>query len=85
VRKAARCSTRYDLSSDEREALAAWHVRKLYDMGANPLLLLLSAFASGKCRVENRERRWPCPRLDGGGKNRPSEGRAPKELDRASR
>ena len=28
---------RYDLSSDEREALAAWHVRKLYDMGANPL------------------------------------------------
>jgi len=45
VRKAARCSTRYDLSSDEREALAAWHVRKLYDMGANPLLLLLSAFA----------------------------------------
>jgi hypothetical protein len=39
---------RYDLTSDEREALAAWHVRKLYDMGANPLLLLLSAFASGK-------------------------------------
>lgn len=39
---------RYDLTSDEREALAAWHVRKLYEMGANPLLLLLSAFASGK-------------------------------------
>jgi len=39
---------RYDLTSDEREALATWQVRKLYDMGANPLLLLLSAFASGK-------------------------------------
>jgi len=38
----------YDLTFDEREALAGWDVRKLYDMGANPLLLLLSAFATGK-------------------------------------
>ena len=33
VRKAARCWNA-TIPSDEREALAAWHVRKLYDMGA---------------------------------------------------
>ncbi len=38
----------YDLSSAEREALERWDVRRLYDMGANPLLLLLSSNPAGK-------------------------------------
>jgi Aromatic-ring-opening dioxygenase LigAB, LigA subunit len=38
----------YDLSAAEREALERLDVRRLYDMGVNPLLLLLSSFAAGK-------------------------------------
>ena len=38
----------YDLTPEEREALKGWQVRKLYDMGANPLLLLVYSMATGK-------------------------------------
>ena len=38
----------YQLSAAEREALKGWEVRRLYEMGANPLLLLLSSMAAGK-------------------------------------
>lgn len=52
---AQRCQTepdvvlqQYDLTPEEREALKGWQVRKLYDMGANPLLLLVYSMATGK-------------------------------------
>lgn len=32
----------YMLDADERELLKQWEIRKLYDRGANPLLLLLA-------------------------------------------
>ncbi len=38
----------YDLTAEEREAIEGWQVRKLYDMGANPLLLLVYSMATGK-------------------------------------
>ena len=38
----------YDLTTEEREAIKNWRVRKLYDMGANPLLLLVYSMATGK-------------------------------------
>ncbi len=38
----------YTLSVEERKALKAWQVRRLYDMGVNPLLLLLSSMAMGQ-------------------------------------
>lgn len=38
----------YDLSTEEQDAIKGWQVRKLYDMGANPLLLLVYSMASGK-------------------------------------
>ena len=38
----------YDLTPEEKEAVKGWQVRKLYDMGANPLLLLVYSFAVGK-------------------------------------
>lgn len=38
----------YTLSAEERAALKAWQVRRLYDMGVNPLLLLLSSMAMGQ-------------------------------------
>jgi hypothetical protein len=38
----------YQLTSEEREALRGWEVRKLYDMGANPLLLLVYSLATNK-------------------------------------
>ena len=38
----------YNLTPEEREALKGWQVRKLYDMGANPLLLLVYSMATGK-------------------------------------
>jgi len=38
----------YDLTAEEREAIKGWRVRKLYDMGANPLLLLVYSMAAGK-------------------------------------
>ena len=38
----------YELTEEERSALKGWQVRKLYDMGANPLLLLVSSMASGQ-------------------------------------
>jgi hypothetical protein len=38
----------YDLTDEEREAIKGWRVRKLYDMGANPLLLLVYSMAIGK-------------------------------------
>ena len=38
----------YDLTAKEREAIKHWQVRKLYDMGANPLLLLVYSMATGK-------------------------------------
>jgi hypothetical protein len=52
---AQRCQTeldgvlpQYDLTPEEREAIKGWQVRKLYDMGANPLLLLVYSMATGK-------------------------------------
>jgi hypothetical protein len=52
---AQRCQTepdavlrQYDLTPEEREALKDWQVRKLDDMGANPLLLLVYSMATGK-------------------------------------
>ena len=52
---AQRCRTepeavlqQYDLTGEEQEALRNWQVRKLYDMGANPLLLLVSSIATGQ-------------------------------------
>jgi protocatechuate 4,5-dioxygenase alpha chain len=52
---AQRCQTepdvvlrQYDLTPEEREALRGWQVRKLYDMGANPLLLLAYSMATGR-------------------------------------
>jgi hypothetical protein len=52
---AQRCQTeldrvlhQYDLTSEEREAIKGWQVRNLYDMGANPLLLLVYSMATGK-------------------------------------
>ena len=38
----------YDLTPEEQEAIKGWQVRKLYDMGANPLLLLVYSMATGK-------------------------------------
>ena len=38
----------YKLSTEEREALKGWQVGRLYEIGANPLLLLLSSMAVGK-------------------------------------
>jgi len=32
----------YDLDAEERDLLKRWEIRKLYDRGANPLLLLLA-------------------------------------------
>lgn len=32
----------YKLDADERDLLKHWEIRKLYDRGANPLLLLLA-------------------------------------------
>ena len=52
---AGRCQTepdallqKYELTAEEREAIKGWQVRKLYDMGANPLLLLVYSMATGK-------------------------------------
>jgi hypothetical protein len=52
---AQRCQTepdvvlrQYDLTLEERAALRGWQVRQLYDMGANPLLLLVYSMATGK-------------------------------------
>jgi hypothetical protein len=52
---AQRCQTepdvvlrQYDLTLEEQEALKSWQVRKLYDMGANPLLLLVYSMATGR-------------------------------------
>jgi len=39
---------KYELTAEEREAVKGWQVRKLYDMGANPLLLLVYSMAIGK-------------------------------------
>jgi aromatic-ring opening dioxygenase LigAB LigA subunit len=38
----------YNLTVEEREAIKGWQVRKLYDMGANPFLLLVSSMATGR-------------------------------------
>jgi hypothetical protein len=38
----------YDLTPEEQEAIKHWQVRKLYDMGANPLLILMYSMATGK-------------------------------------
>jgi len=32
----------YDLDGEERDLLTRWEIRKLYDRGVNPLLLLLA-------------------------------------------
>lgn len=52
---AQRCQTepdevlrQYNLTPEEREALKGRQVRKLYDMGANPLLLLVYSMATGR-------------------------------------
>jgi Aromatic-ring-opening dioxygenase LigAB, LigA subunit len=38
----------YKLEPDERELLKRWEIRKLYDRGVNPLLLLLAHGPAGK-------------------------------------
>jgi len=38
----------YKLQADERELLKRWEIRKLYDRGVNPLLLLLAHGPAGK-------------------------------------
>jgi hypothetical protein len=38
----------YDLTPEEHDALKTWKVRALYDLGANPLLLLVYSIATGK-------------------------------------
>jgi hypothetical protein len=38
---------KYDLDQQEKDAVANWQVRALYDMGVNPLLLLTSSLAMG--------------------------------------
>jgi hypothetical protein len=40
--------TNYKLDLDERELLKRWEIRKLYDRGVNPLLLLLAHGPAGK-------------------------------------
>ncbi len=52
---AQRCQTepeavlaRYSLTEEEQAAIKEWRVRTLYDMGANPLLLLTYSMATGK-------------------------------------
>jgi hypothetical protein len=37
----------YDLTTAEKEAVVQWELRRLYDLGANPLLLLTSSMAMG--------------------------------------
>ncbi len=39
---------RYKLDAPERELLKTWDIRKMYDRGVNPLLLLLANGATGK-------------------------------------
>jgi len=38
----------YKLEAEERELLKRWEIRKLYDRGVNPLLLLLAHGPAGK-------------------------------------
>jgi len=38
----------YKLDADERELLKRWEIRKLYDRGVNPLLLLLAHGPAGQ-------------------------------------
>jgi len=38
----------YKLEPDERQLLKRWEIRKLYDRGVNPLLLLLAHGPAGK-------------------------------------
>ena len=38
----------YGLEEEERELLRRWEIRKLYDRGVNPLLLLLAHGPAGK-------------------------------------
>lgn len=38
----------YDLTPEERSAITGGKVRTLYDMGANPLLILVYSLATGK-------------------------------------
>ena len=38
----------YKLDDEERELLRRWEIRKLYDRGVNPLLLLLAHGPAGK-------------------------------------
>lgn len=38
----------YKLDSEERELLKRWEIRKLYDRGVNPLLLLLAHIPAGR-------------------------------------
>jgi hypothetical protein len=38
----------YQLTREEEEALKGWEVKRLYDQGANPFLLLVYSAAIGK-------------------------------------
>jgi len=38
----------YKLEAEERELLKRWEIRKIYDRGVNPLLLLLAHGAAGR-------------------------------------
>ena len=44
----------YKLDNEERELLKRWEIRKLYDRGVNPLLLLLAQGPAGRHMREYR-------------------------------
>jgi len=44
----------YKLDAEERELLKRWEIRKLYDRGVNPLLLLLAQGPAGRHMREYR-------------------------------
>jgi Aromatic-ring-opening dioxygenase LigAB, LigA subunit len=44
----------YNLDTEERELLKRWEIRKLYDRGVNPLLLLLAHAPAGRNMHEYR-------------------------------
>ena len=55
----------YRLDSDERELLKGWEIRKLYDRGVNPLLLLLAHAPAGRHMREYSTAMNPS-KVDGG-------------------
>jgi hypothetical protein len=56
---------RYKLDAEERELLKRWEIRKLYDRGVNPLLLLLAHGPAGRHMRDYRTAMNPS-KVDGG-------------------